>query len=79
MSGVSAPTFHRLFKKVTGDSPVQFIKKARLSNAKHLINSHGMKVNIAAHSVGYESTSQFSREFKRLFGATPGQQKEAVG
>jgi AraC-like DNA-binding protein len=77
ISGMSSPSFHRLFKKVTGDSPVQFIKKARLSSAKHLIQNHGMKTSIAAQSVGYESASQFSREFKRLFGVAPSQQKAA--
>ena len=77
LSGMSLVTFHRLFKKVTGDSPVQFIKKTRLSNAKNLIQNHGMKASLAANSVGYESASQFSREFKRLFGMTPSEQKAA--
>lgn len=77
LSGMSLPSFHRLFKKVAGDSPVQFIKKARLSSAKNLIQNHGMKANVAAQSVGYESASQFSREFKRLFGVPPSQQKAA--
>lgn len=65
---MSASAFHRAFKEVTADSPVQYLKKIRLSKARDFILQEGMKAYIAAEKVGYESTSQFSREFKRYFG-----------
>lgn len=71
ISNMSASNFHRLFKKTTGNSPLQFVKKAKLSKAKNLIEQQNLRVNIAAQKVGYESSSQFSREFKRLFGFPP--------
>ncbi len=70
-ANMSNTTFHRTFKRITGDSPIQFLKKYRLSKAKILIEGQGVNVNIAARNVGYESPSQFSREFKRLFGVSP--------
>lgn len=71
ISNMSSPTFHRYFKKITGYSPIQFIKKARLSHAKDLMAYQGVRANIAAQAVGYQSNSQFCREFKRLFGEAP--------
>ena len=67
--GVSA--YHRAFKNVTTQSPIQYLKKVRLAKAKELISLSGMKAYIAADQVGYESASQFSREFKRYFGVNP--------
>ncbi|WP_320043350.1 AraC family transcriptional regulator [uncultured Desulfobacter sp.] len=67
--GVTA--FHQSFKQVTSESPMQYLKKVRLTQAKDLIMREKEKVYIAADTVGYESTSQFSREFKRLFGKPP--------
>lgn len=67
--GVTA--FHQSFKEVTSESPMQYLKKIRLTKARDLITLDKEKVYIAADSVGYESTSQFSREFKRLFGKSP--------
>lgn len=67
--GLSA--FHHAFREVTADSPMQYLKKVRLSKARDLIMQEREKVYIAADSVGYESTSQFSREFKRYFGEPP--------
>ena len=71
IANMSVSTFHRSFKEVTSESPVQYLKKIRLSKAKDLILNEQMKVYIAADTVGYESASQFSREFKRYFGLTP--------
>jgi AraC-like DNA-binding protein len=56
---------------VTLESPLQYLKKVRLNKAKELIQLEGRRVNDAAHLVGYTSTSQFSREFKRHFNMTP--------
>lgn len=70
---MSSSAFHRAFKEVTGDSPIQYLKKVRLNKAKDLMIAKGLKAYMAADEVGYESASQFSREFKRYFGKTPNQ------
>lgn len=70
-TAMSVSAFHRAFKKVTGDSPLQYLKKIRLDKAKGLLVLEGMPVNAAAFEVGYESASQFSREFKRYFHVPP--------
>ena len=70
-SGMSTSAFHRSFKQVTMESPVQFLKKMKLFKAKSLIIHEKVNVGIAAQQVGYESISQFSREFKRLFKVPP--------
>lgn len=69
--GMSVSVFHRLFRQITGNSPLQYLKKIRLNRAKSLIIHDGENVNTAAAHVGYESSSQFSREFKRYFGVPP--------
>lgn len=68
---MSASAFHRAFKEITSDSPMQYLKKVRLTKAKNLMVQENMKAYIAADKVGYESPSQFSREFKRYFGQSP--------
>lgn len=68
---MSASAFHRAFKEITSDSPMQYLKKLRLTKAKDLMTRESMKAYIAADKVGYESSSQFSREFKRYFGQSP--------
>ena len=68
---MSASAFHRAFKEITSDSPMQYLKKIRLTKAKDFIVQENMKAYIAADRVGYESSSQFSREFKRYFGQSP--------
>ncbi|MGH1377965.1 MAG: AraC family transcriptional regulator [Alphaproteobacteria bacterium] len=70
-AGMSTSVFHRSFKEITGNSPVQYIKKIRLTTAKSLIVHDSMAANLAANKVGYESPSQFSREFKKYFGVSP--------
>ncbi len=70
-SAMSVSSFHRVFKRVTGDSPLQYIKKIRLDKAKGLLVHSGMRVSNVAYEVGYESPSQFSREFKRYFKVPP--------
>ena len=73
---MSPSAFHRVFKQVTSDSPLQYLKKMRLNKARDLITYQNEPANVAATRVGYESASQFSREFKRYFGMTPTQLKE---
>lgn len=70
-SAMAPSTFHRAFKEVTGDSPVQYLKKLRLLKAKGLLVLQGKQVSEAAYEVGYASPSQFSREFKRYFQVPP--------
>ncbi|HPF35486.1 MAG TPA: AraC family transcriptional regulator [Candidatus Krumholzibacteria bacterium] len=70
-NAMSVSSFHRAFKRVTGDSPLQYLKKIRLDKAKGLLVNQGMRVNTVAFEVGYESPSQFSREFKRYFKVPP--------
>lgn len=70
-AGMSVSTFHTHFKAVTSSSPLQYLKTIRLHKARMLMVHDGMNAGTAAHQVGYESVSQFSREFKRLFGAPP--------
>lgn len=70
-SAMSVSAFHRAFKQVTGDSPLQYLKKLRLLKAKGLLVFDGARVDEAAYSVGYVSASQFSREFKSYFQVPP--------
>ena len=69
-AGMSRAAFHRKFKQVTTMAPIQFVKSMRLNNAAMKI-AGGMTVNEAAMDVGYVSPSQFSREFKRMYGHSP--------
>ncbi|MDF1826237.1 MAG: helix-turn-helix transcriptional regulator [Verrucomicrobiales bacterium] len=66
-AGMSRAVFHRKFKQATTISPVQFVKSMRLNNAAMKI-AGGMNVNEAALEGDYVNSSQFSREFKRLYG-----------
>ena len=68
---MSTSSFHRAFKDVTASSPIQYLKKIRLDRARELLVSKNFRVNEAANEVGYESSTQFSREFKRYFGNSP--------
>ena len=75
---MSASAFHRAFKEITLDSPMQYLKKVRLTKARDLMVQEKMKAYIAADKVGYESSSQFSREFKRYFGQSPADMMRAL-
>lgn len=70
-AGMSVAAFHHNFKLVAGSSPLQYLKRIRLDRAKRLMMHDGYNASTAARAVGYESASQFSREFKRQFGVTP--------
>jgi AraC-like DNA-binding protein len=70
---MSPSAFHRCFKEVTSSSPIQYVKKIRLNKARELLQSQKMKVKEVSTQVGYESTAQFSREFKRYFDQSPGE------
>lgn len=73
-AGMSVAAFHAHFKAITAISPLQYIKSTRLHQARLLMLREGMTAAAAAAEVGYESASQFSREFKRLFGRPPAQE-----
>lgn len=68
---MSPSTLHEHFKAVTAMSPLQYQKQIRLQEARRLILSNGIDAASAGHEVGYDSPSQFSREYRRLFGAPP--------
>ncbi len=71
MVNMSPATFHRHFKMVTTLSPIQYQKSLRLLEASRIIKYENATVSEAAFKVGYESISQFTREYKRMFSVTP--------
>jgi len=71
--GMSVSAFHRHFKAVTASSPLQYQKELRLLEARRLLRSGTVTVTATAFDVGYESPSQFSREYARKFGCSPKQ------
>lgn len=71
VAGMSAATFHRQFKATTAMSPLQYQKELRLLEARRIMLTSGSNVETAAMQVGYESASQFSREYARMFGRSP--------
>jgi AraC-like DNA-binding protein len=68
---MSTSTFHHHFRAVTAMSPLQYQKWLRLNEARRLMLAENQDATTAAFQVGYESPSQFSREYSRLFGAPP--------
>jgi AraC-like DNA-binding protein len=68
---LSPSSFHQHFKTVTALSPLQYQKRLRLQEARRLMLGEGLDASAAAFRVGYESPSQFSREYRRQFGAPP--------
>lgn len=77
-ANMSVAAFHHNFRIVTSSSPLQYLKRIRLDRAKRLMIHDGYSASTAAKAVGYESASQFSREFKRQFGVTPTEDVERV-
>jgi AraC-like DNA-binding protein len=77
-AGMSVPAFHSHFKTVTTTSPIQYIKATRLHQARMLMARDGVTAAGVALRVGYESASQFSREFKRMFGRSPTDEAQHV-
>lgn len=68
---MSPSTFRQHFREVAGMSPLQYLKQLRLQDARQLMLNEDIDAGSAAMRVGYESASQFSREYTRLFGAPP--------
>jgi AraC-like DNA-binding protein len=71
ISGMSVSAFHRNFQAVTAMSPIQFQKQIRLQAARLLLANRPNDITGVGHRVGYDSPSQFSREYRRQFGAPP--------
>ena len=71
MASMSPSAFHQHFKAVTAMSPLQYQKRLRLTEARHILLSEDVDAASTAYRVGYESVSQFSREYARMFGAPP--------
>jgi AraC-like DNA-binding protein len=77
-AGMSVSGFHHHFKAVTAMSPLQFQKRVRLQEARRLMLGEGLDAAGAGHRVGYGDASQFSREYKRLFGVPPARDVERL-
>ncbi|MNC45203.1 HTH-type transcriptional activator RhaS [compost metagenome] len=77
-NNMSVSGLHHKFKAVTAMSPLQYQKQLRLQEARRLMLSGSMDATTAALEVGYESASQFSREYRRLFGLPPRRDIQAV-
>jgi AraC-like DNA-binding protein len=78
IAGMSPSAFHQHFRTVTSLSPLQFQKQLRLIEARRLMLSDGMTSSSAAFAVGYESVSQFTREYARMFGLPPIRETKAA-
>jgi AraC-like DNA-binding protein len=77
-ANMSPSTLHHTFKEVTSVSPLQYLKQIRLHQARLLMLREGTGAGEVAYRVGYSSPSQFSREFKRLFGISPTQEAQRL-
>lgn len=73
-AGMSVPRFHLHFKAITHTSPIQYIKSVRLHQARLMMIRTNLPASKTALQVGYESASQFNREFRRFFGRSPGEE-----
>lgn len=71
IANMSKTSLHESFKSITAMTPLQYLKSIRLHQARLLMMGEGLSASAAAYRVGYASASQFSREFKRLFGLPP--------
>ncbi|MDN3639481.1 AraC family transcriptional regulator [Simiduia curdlanivorans] len=78
LAGMSVSSFHAHFKAVTNMSPLQFQKMIRLMEARQFMVANNAGAESAAYQVGYESPSQFSREYARMFGSPPGRDKSRL-
>jgi len=77
-AGMSPSSFHQHFRQITSLSPLQFQKQLRLIEARRQMMAEGKTASSAAFSVGYESVSQFSREYGRMFGLPPSKDMDMV-
>ncbi len=73
---MSVPSFYKHFRQITAISPLQYQKSLRLTEARRLVKQNSLSLSEIAHQVGYESPSQFSREYGRYFGVCPSVERE---
>lgn len=78
LAGLSASAFHRNFQALTAMSPIQFQKRIRLQEARTLLMGQVADVAEVGYRVGYDSPSQFNREYRRLFGLPPGRDRDQM-
>lgn len=78
MAAMGVSTFHHHFRELTSMSPLQYIKHVRLQAARQRMLGEGLDASSAAYAVGYQSVSQFSREYKRYFGVPPSRHLRAL-
>jgi transcriptional regulator GlxA family with amidase domain len=76
--GMSESSLHHHFKTVTNMTPMQYQKQLRLYEARRLMLAEGLDVGAAGFQVGYQSPSQFSREYRRLYGLSPARDIEGL-
>ncbi|MBW6398757.1 AraC family transcriptional regulator [Roseomonas sp. HJA6] len=77
-AGMSASSLHAHFKAITRMTPLEYQKQLRLQEARRLMLAEGTSAGLAGFTVGYDSQSQFSREYRRMFGAPPRQDIERM-
>jgi len=75
--GMSVSSFHHHFKTITAMTPVQYQKQLRLHEARRLMLLERLDAGTAGHRVGYQSPSQFSREYSRFYGLSPSRDVDA--
>ncbi|QDK36388.1 AraC family transcriptional regulator [Bdellovibrio sp. NC01] len=78
MANMGVSTFHRHFSEITTMSPIQYQKQLRLHEARRLMIAEDMDAASSAIQVGYESVTQFNREYRRLFGKPPATDKKKI-
>ncbi len=76
--GMSASSFHQHFRDITSMSPLQYQKRIRLTEARRLLVTENRDISSVSLQVGYESLSQFSREYKRFFGMSPSEDMKSI-
>ncbi|MCI7758793.1 MAG: AraC family transcriptional regulator, partial [[Eubacterium] saphenum] len=74
--GMSASNFYRVFKQISGSTPLQFILKLRLSNAQNLLENSNLTIAEIASAVGYENPLYFSRLFNKHIGVSPSEYRK---
>ena len=77
-AGMSPSSFHEHFRGITSLTPLQFQKQLRLIEARRIMLADGAGISSAAHTVGYESIPQFTREYSRMFGMPPARDMKVV-
>ena len=75
---MSASSFHQHFRDITSMSPLQYQKRIRLTEARRLLMTEDRDISSTSLKVGYESLSQFSREYKRFFGVPPSEDMKSI-